>query len=87
MAEAADSLVESMLAANIPKLGILVCLLLSLTKYFICVEERMKIVRNCSCRLWNSEVPIAPRWSCVDLFSGTGQVKVGNETCIVCDIR
>ena len=44
MAEAADSLVESMLAANIPKMGILVCLLLSLTKYFICVEERMKIV-------------------------------------------
>ena len=26
-------------------------------------------------RLWNSEVPISPKWDMVDLFSGTGQVK------------
>ena len=26
-------------------------------------------------RMWNSELPITPKWDCLDLFSGQGSVK------------
>ena len=62
IASAYDALVRSLIGAGVPKLLILCMLMVSSPQF-----QRS--------RIWNTELPIAPKWDVLDLFSGKGSVK------------
>ena len=72
---ASKVLVESMLAGGIPKIGIVLCLLLS-KPHMVTQPKIIEYVEVCLMpRLWNTEVPVSPKYDAVDLFSGVGTVQ------------
>ena len=86
-AYAYEALVTSVLAAGMPKMLILLCLLLPWPEFPrtasgaccpCCLVVLICSFLACALRIWNRELPITPKWDAVDLFCGTGQVQARN---------